>query len=70
MTSVQCKTLIFSAGTAEVIANIPIVNDNILENVESLSLRVTVPDDLAGLVLLGRDFAILSITDDDCKTMP
>ena len=59
------NTVIFSAGTAEVTANIPIINDNTLEDVEFLSLRVTVPDHLAGLVLLGRDFATMTITDND-----
>ena len=57
----------FPAGTTQRGVAIPIMEDSVLEAMESFSVRVTVPASHAGLVLLDRDTATVSITDDDSE---
>ena len=61
------QDVMFLAGTTQECVSIPIVEDNVLEDMESFSVSVTVPADRARVVLLDIDAATINITDDDSK---
>ena len=59
----------FDAGSNAVNVTVPITNDYVLEDIEYFYLRLIVPDEMAGLVLLEQDFAKVIVEDDDCELM-
>ena len=61
------QEVVFSAGTTQRSVAIPIMEDRVLEATEFFYVEVTILDSLAGMVLLDRESAIISITDDDSK---
>ena len=63
--SAVSQDVIFSAGTTQKNVAVPIVEDSVLEAIESFSVSVTVPADNAAVVLLGTDAATINITDND-----
>ena len=67
--SSEQKEVVFDAGSNAVNLTVPITNDYVLEDIEYFYLRLIVPDEMAGLVLLEQDFAKVTIEDDDCEFM-
>lgn len=61
------KEVIFPAGTTQKNVAISIMEDSVLEALESFSVRMTVPPDHAEVVLLGMDVATINIIDDDSR---
>ena len=61
------QEVVFPAGTIQRSVNISITDDIVLEAIESFYVEVIVQASHAGMVLLGRGTAIISITDDDSK---
>ena len=61
------QEVVIPAGNTQKRVAIPIVEDNVLEATEFFSVRVTVLASYAGVVFLGTDVALISITDDDSK---
>ena len=64
------QDVLFQAGVKEVTVPIVIINDLVLESIESFHLQVTVPVDMAGVVHLNdtKSFASVTIIDTDCES--
>ena len=65
--SALSQDVVFPAGITHRSVAIPIMEDSVLEAVESFFVSVTVPADHAGVVLLDTEAATINITDDDSK---
>ena len=65
--STVSQELVFPAGTSQRMIALPIIEDSVLEGIESFSVNLSVPASHAGVVLLGTDTATISIIDDDSK---
>lgn len=65
--SPEQQVVVFDAGINEVNVTVPITNDDTLEDIEFFYLRLSVPDEMAGIVLLDQDIAKVDIEDDDCE---
>ena len=58
----------FTAGTTRAMVNVPLINDNIVEAVETFHLIFTIPSSLQGQVISGATTTATGIiTDDDSK---
>ena len=64
--SAVSQEVVFPAGTTQRIVAIPIVEDSILENIESFLVSISVQDDLDGVVL-GVDSVEVSIQNEDSE---
>ena len=59
------QEVVFPDGTTQRSVNISIMEDSVLEDMESFSVRVTVPAGDLGVIVLGLHTADILITDND-----
>ena len=59
------EEVVFPLGVTEVVLPVTIVDDSVLEDIEYLDLRITVPQNLTAAVVLDPEFAVINITDND-----
>ena len=65
--SAVSQEVVFPAGSTQRSVAIPIMDDSVLEAMESFYVRVTIPASHVEVVMLDTDVATISITDDDSK---
>ena len=65
--SAVSQEVVFPAGTTERSVAIFIVDDNVLEAVETFNVKMTVPDSHARVVLPDIDSATVTIIDDESE---